>query len=50
MSKERPAGKDGKHYYFKPGAQISGDGLLKLTAGWYLVAAKHASASTLPAG
>ncbi len=50
MSKERPAGKDGKHYYFKPGAQISGDSILKLTAGWYLVAAKHVSASTLPAG
>lgn len=50
MSKERPAGKDGKHYYFKPGELISGDGLIKLTAGWYLVMGKHASASTLPAG
>jgi hypothetical protein len=50
MSKERPAGKDGKHYYFKPGEQIAGDGLIKLTAGWYLVTAKHTTTSTLPTG
>jgi hypothetical protein len=50
MSKERPAGKDGKHYYFKPGEQIVGDGLASLPAGWYLIAAKSAAASTLPAG
>ena len=49
MSKERPAGKDGKHYYFKPGEQIEGDGLVKLTKGWYQLEAKHATSSTLPA-
>jgi hypothetical protein len=50
MSKERPAGKDGKHYYFKPGEQIAGDGLVKLSEGWYQVAAKSTGASTLPTG
>lgn len=50
MSKERPAGKDGKHYYFKNGAAIDGDGLTALAAGWYQVKSRLSAGSGLPEG
>lgn len=51
MSKERPSGKDGKHYYFKPeGSPIEGDGTVKLAAGWYQVITVKQSGSGLPEG
>ena len=50
MAIKRPAGKDGRHYYFKPGEAIDGDGTAKLPAGWYQVKAKALEASGLPEG
>ena len=48
MSIERPAGKDGKHYFLKPGAAIEGDGLVALSEGWYLIKSRKATGSALP--
>ena len=50
MSIERPAGKDGKHYFLKPQAAIEGDGLVGLTQGWYLVKSRKPVGSALPEG
>lgn len=50
MSIERPAGKDGKHYFLKPQAAIEGDGLVSLTQGWYLVKSRKSVGSALPDG
>ena len=50
MSIERPAGKDGKHYFLKPGAAIEGDGLVALSEGWYQVKSRKTTGSALPEG